>query len=79
MLRPTPKDIILVTVRIVLEQSQISRRGDHIPLQILNLHMMQNGKRCRYGRQQQESQGIPSSVRWDPRQEEWTVTGGATL
>ena len=29
---------------------------------ILDLIMMQNGKRCREGRQQQEPRGIPSSV-----------------
>ena len=53
---------ILAISRMVPAQSQISRRGDRITPQILNLIMMQNGKRCREGRQQQESQGIPSSV-----------------
>ena len=78
MLCWTPRDIILVTLRMVLAQSQISRRGDRIPPQILNLIMMHNRKRCREGRQQQGSQGMPSSVRWDRRQERWTVTGRAT-
>ena len=43
-------------------QSQISRGGDGILPRILNVLMMQNGRRYRKGRQQQESQGIPSSV-----------------
>ena len=58
----TPGDIILVTLRMVRAQTQISRRGDHTQPQILNLIMMHNGKRCRESRQQQESQGLPSSV-----------------
>ena len=62
MLPRTPRGIILVTLRMVLAQRMISRRGDHIPLQILNLLMMQNGKSDRKGRQQQGSQGIPSSL-----------------
>ena len=56
------RDIILVTLRMVPAQSQISQPGDCIPPQILNSIMMQNGKRCHEGPQQQESQGIPSSV-----------------
>ena len=62
MLRQTPRDIIPVTLWMVPVQSLISQRGDHIPPKILNLLMMQNGKSYCEGRQQQESQGIPSSV-----------------
>ena len=62
MLRRTLRDIILVTLRMVPVQRRISRRGDHIALQILNLLMMQNGKRHCKSRQQQGSQGIPSSL-----------------
>ena len=47
MLRRTPRDIVLVTDQIVPAQSQISVCGDCIPPQILNLFMMQNGKRYR--------------------------------
>ena len=78
MLRRTLRDIILVTLPMVPAQCQISWRGDHIPPPILNLIMMQNGKRCREGRQQQEFKGIPSSVSWERRQEGWMVTGQAT-
>ena len=62
MLRRTPRDIILVTLRMVPVQRRFSRRGDHIPIQILNLVMMQNGKSHCKSRQQQGSQGIPSSL-----------------
>ena len=45
---------VLVTLWMVPAQSQTSRRGDRIPPQILNLIIMQNEKRCREGRQQQD-------------------------
>ena len=56
VLRRTPRDIALVTIRIVLAQSKIPQRGDHISPQIMNLLMMQNDERYREGRQQQEFQ-----------------------
>ena len=43
-----------------------------------NPELDHDGERCREGRQQQESQGIPRSVCWERRQEEGTVTGRAT-
>ena len=58
----TPRDIMPATLRIVPAHSQMSRQGDRIPPQILNLLMMQNGNRYLDGRQQQESQGIRSWV-----------------
>ena len=50
------------TCRIAPARIQTSMRGDRIRPQVLNLLMMQNGKRYTEGPQQQESQGIPSSV-----------------
>ena len=51
---PRPPDVQCsvgprVTLRMMVAQSQISRRAGHIPPQILNLLMMQNGNHCREG------------------------------
>ena len=71
----TPRDIILVTVWMMPAQSQISRPGGHIPPQILNLVMMQNGNHCREGQPPPLSRGTRAMVRKWGR----TVTGQATL
>ena len=61
VLRRTRRDIILATFWMGQAQRQISRRGDHILPQILNLLSMQNGRGFPKGWQLQESKGIPSS------------------
>ena len=61
VLRRAPRDIILVTLWMMPAQSQISRGASHLPLQILNSLMTQNGNHCREGQPPPE---YPGTWRW---------------
>ena len=63
VLRRTPRDIILVTIRMMPAQIQISRRGGRILPQILNFLMMRNGNHCREGQPPPLSRGTQAMVR----------------
>ena len=74
VLRRTPRGIILVILRMMPAQRQISRQAGHIPPQILNLLMMHNKNHCREGQPPPSSRDTRAMV----KESGWTVTGQVT-